>query len=176
MLAANTTDRLDTLDDALPQTPLDDLPDPVDVLAAAVGPWPLSPAVVKRFADRLVVAAGEVVVGVYTITAARRDPTDDSQVSFDLRPALAWQWAIGRPNPFPFGRRDIAIKKVSPVMADSFRDRGPHHRDNPPDGWILDIAEDGRSAVVSGPAGLALTELHGATAHMTLTTPDNPPA
>jgi hypothetical protein len=118
-----------------------------------------------------VVTAAGTVLGVYTITAAHRDDAEPDQVTFDLRPAPSWQWAIGEANPFPFKQGNVTIKKISPVFADSFWDRSPQRRkDKPHDGWILDVAEDGRSAVVSGPSHLVVSELQGVTARLAVTT------
>lgn len=174
MLAANITTRLGKQDDALPATPFDEMPDPDEVLRLARGPWRLTPAAVKRCADRLVVSAAETVLGVYTITAAHRDDAEPDLVTFDLRPSPAWQWAIGEPNPFPFKLSNITIKQISPLFADSFWESNPERRKHKPRaGWDLEVADDGRSAVVIGPGSLAVIELQGAAAQLTVTTPES---
>lgn len=148
------------------------LPDPDRVLAAARGPWRIPVASMQRHADRLVAVDHDYILGVFHIAGVHRD---NRLVTFDLQPAAVGQSLIGTPNPIEtYGGRTVRTVEWSQIAKPAGMTASSGSLTI--NGWTLQVTDDGRTAIVSGPASLTITALHGAAARLSVTAAGGDPA
>lgn len=133
--------------------------------------WTISRAALHRNGDELMAIADGRIAGVWTITTAHRDPESDT-VTFELGEAPRWAWAIGRdaPNTRGLGRASW-LRSVPQIYVTALWDQQPAVSESR-QGWSLEVAADGRSAIVRGPSPhLMLTSLADGTVTLALREP-----
>lgn len=139
----------------------------IDVRAATEKGWKIRQDVLDMHGDVVVAVANGVIKEVFTVRSARPDPNAGGTIVFDLAPAPEWRHVIGDSNWFSWQRGQDPVKKVHQGTVAAMR-RQPREPDDPRAGWHLDVADDGKSAVVRGPGTLAVTGLADGQVRVTL--------
>lgn len=173
MLVVNIGRKLDPDPAPAPAIEPANLPDPDRVLAAARGPWKIPVAWMNTDGDRLVAVNHDYILGVFHIVDVHRD---NRTVTLDLQPAIAWQSLVGNVNPIDtYGDNSVRTADWSQLIKPA--DMAAPSGSLTINGWTLQVADDRRSAVVSGPTSLTVTALQGTAAHLAIApTPDGPTA
>ncbi|KMS91496.1 hypothetical protein ACZ91_09400 [Streptomyces regensis] len=134
--------------------------------------WTISRAALDRNGDELMAIADGRIAGVWTITTTHRDP-ESNTVTFELGEAPQWDWAIGRTAPRSRSLGQASwLRSVPQIYLTDLWDQQPAVSEAK-QGWTLDVAADGRSAIVRGPSPhLQIVSLADGTA--TLALPESP--